>query len=263
MSQALNEFNLRLADLENDLSLLEYAFELRPRIKQVLDPSKQGAVLDLAMKFGNLEGNQPESFYGPMLIRLVASFERYLRLLMRDAVEGWAKRAKTFDQLPDGLGDRNLVLSGRLIGNSDSPRDHLSVDLFTLVDNLPTCRNGSVAFRLNPIVFMDLINGITPDVIERGLKAIRINNWQNVIGADKNLQVQLACNRTSDATKQMAARLKELSRWRNNWAHGGDNEVSLTITEVKGALEFLSAFSKALDLTVTKQIHAAKSPKVG
>jgi hypothetical protein len=212
------------------------------------------------MKFGKLGGNQPESFYGPMLIRLVASFERYLRLLMRDAVEGWSKRAKTFDQLPDGLGGRNLVLSGRLIGNSDSPRDHLSLDLFTLVDNLPTCRNGSATYKLNPIVFMDLINGITSEVIERALKAIRINNWQNMVGADKNLQVQLACNRTSDATKQMGARLKELSRWRNNWAHGGDNEVSLTSTEVRGALQFLSAFSKALDLTVTKQINSSKIP---
>lgn len=260
MSHALNEFNLRLTDFENDLSFLEYAFELRPRIKQVLDPSKQGAVLDLAIKFGDLEGNQPESFYGPMLIRLVASFERYLRLLMRDAVEGWSTRAKTFDQLPDGLGDRNLVLSGRLIGNSDSPRDHLNFDLFMLVDNLPTCRNGSAVFRLNPIVFMDLINGITHDVIERGLKATRINNWQNAIGADKALQAQLDCTRTSDTTKKMAARLKELSRWRNNWAHGGDNEPSLKITEIRSALDFLRAFSTALDKIVTKQIQTTKLP---
>ena len=259
MSQALIEFNLRLADFKNDLSLLEYAFELRPRIKQVLDPSKQGAVFDLAMKFGNLEGNQPESFYGPMLIRLVASFERYLRLLMRDAVEGWAKRAKTFDQLPDGLGDRNLVLSGRVIGNSDSPRDYFNVDLVALVDNLITCRNGTTTFRLNPIVFMDLINGITHDIIEKGLKAIKIHNWQNAIGADKALQAQLNCIRTCDATKQMVARLKELSRWRNNWAHGGDNEPSLRSTEIRSAVDFLSAFSNALDLIVMKQINSIKS----
>jgi hypothetical protein len=256
----LNEFNLRLAEFQNDLSFLEHAFELRPRIKQVLDFSKQGAVLELAERFGDLEGNQPESFYGPMLVRLVASFERYLRLLMRDAVEGWAKKAKTFDQLPEGMGDRNLVLSGRLIGNSDSPRDHLYVDLVALVDNLPTCRNGSATYRLNPIVFMDLINGITIDIIEKGLKAIRVNNWQNAIGADKALQAQLNCARTTDATKQMASRLKELSRWRNNWAHGGDNEPSLKNTQIRDTIDFLAAFSKALDLTVMKQIHAGKSP---
>jgi hypothetical protein len=258
MSQALEELSLRLVELKNDLSLLEYAFELRPRINQVLDFEKRGEVLELARKFGALAGNQPASFYGPMLIRLVASFERYLRSLMRETVEAWVKKAKTFDQLPEGLGERNLILSGRFIANSDFPREHLSIDLVALVDNLATCRTGSNDFKLNSSAFMTLITGVTPDVIENSLKAARITNWWNAVGADRALQTQLNSTRTSDTTKKAATRLKELSRWRNNWAHGGDDEVSLTNVELTGALEFLSVFSKALDVTVAKQIHANK-----
>jgi hypothetical protein len=256
MGQAFQEFNLRLIELRNDLSLLESAFELRPRINQVLDFQKKGGVLDLARKFGETVGNQPASFYGPMLVRLVASFERFLRLLVRETVEEWAKRASRFDELPEGLAERHLVLSGRVLAASDSPREHFDLDLVLIVDNLATCRGAATTYTLNSSVFMALVTGTTPDVIDSSLKAARITNWWNAVGADKTLQTQLNVTRTSDATKMAATRLKELSRWRNNWAHGGDDEISLTVAEVRSAAEFLSAFGKALDSAVSKQIQS-------
>lgn len=256
MGQALDEFNLRLTELRADLRLLESTFELRPRICQVLDFEKRGEVLDLARRFAALAGSQPASFYGPMLVRLVASFERYLRYLIRDTVEDWAKKANTFEALPDGLGGRNLVLSGKAIAYSDSPREHLSIDLVELVDNLATCRQGSKAFKLNSFAFMTQITGVTPEIIEKALGLVQVTHWWSGVGADKALQTQLTCTRTPDTTKKAIERLKELSRWRNNWAHGGDDEVTLTGVEVMDALEFLSAFSKALDTAVAKQVKA-------
>ncbi len=148
MSRALDEFSLRLVDLRNDLLLIEYTFELRPRINQVLDFEKRGEVLDLARKFGSTVGNQPASFYGPMLVRLVAAFERFLRSLMRDIVEAWVQKAQTFDRLPPGLGERNLVLRNGALANSDSPRDHLNIDLLEVIDNLATCRGETKDFKL-------------------------------------------------------------------------------------------------------------------
>jgi hypothetical protein len=257
MTKALNEFSLRLAEWRNDLELLKRTYELRPRINQVLDFDKRGEVLELARSFGSIVGNQPATLYGPMLVRLVASFERFVRLLIRDAIDAWVQKAKTFDQLPDGLGGRNLVLSGRVIANSDSPREHLDIDLENIVDSLVTCRTGSTTFRLNSLAFMLQVTGVTPEIIENGLKLARITNWWDVVGADRPLQRNLNCTRTSDATKKAAARLKELSRWRNNWAHGGDEEVSLTAPELLEAADFLSLFSNALDVTVAKRIREA------
>jgi hypothetical protein len=257
MSRALVEFGLRLVELRDDLALLEYTFELRPRINQVLDFQKRGEVLDLARKFASLTGSRSASFYGPMLVRLVASFERFLRSMIGETVENWAKKAETFDKLPEGLGERNLVLSGRFLASSDAPRDHLTVDLVTLVNNLASCRAGALDYRLNPGVFSAQISGVTPEAIESGLKAVRILNWWNAVGANTSLQSQLGSRRTVDASKQAQARLKELSRWRNNWAHGGDDEVTLTNAEVQSALEFLSAFSKALDAAVAAHLNRA------
>jgi len=97
--------------------------------------------------------------------------------------------------------------------------------------------------------------GVSPEVIESGLKLVRITNWWHAVASDKDLQRHLHCTRTSDAVKKAEAKLKELSRWRNNWAHGGDDEVSLTITELMEAVEFVGLFSKALDRAVTKQIQ--------
>ncbi len=260
MSQALNEFLLRAGEIRNDLSFLEQAFELRPRIYLALDFEKRGEALEMARKFAETVGNQPASVCGPMLVRLIASFERYLRVLMRETVESWAKKAQHFDNLPEGLADRNLVLSGRFIGNSDSPRDYMALDMSAVVDNLVTCRAGKAEFRLNSGVFMDLIYGATSEVIEKSLKTVRINNWMSVVGADRTLQARLGVDRVPDTTKAVTARLRKLSRWRNNWAHGGDEEVSLTFTELKDELEFVIAFSTALDSAVTKLIKTARLP---
>jgi hypothetical protein len=159
---------------------------------------------------------------------------------------------------PEGLGGRNLVLSGRVIANSDSPREHVNIDLDKLVESLATCRSGATKFRLNASAFMIQVVGVTPEVIENGLKLTRITNWWDAVAADKDLQRQLNCARTSDATKKAEARLKELSRWRNSWAHGGDDEVSLTLAELKDAVEFVALFSRALDHVVAKKVAAKK-----
>jgi hypothetical protein len=255
MSQSLNEFTIRVEELSNDLLLLAQAFDLRPRIQQALDFEKRGEALECARRFSEIVGCQPAYFCGPMLVRLAASFERYLRLLMHETVELWAKKAGSFDRLPDGLAERNLVLSGRLIAASESPRDYMAIDPIALIENLSTCKTGASQFKLNSNVFTELVYGITPEVIEKSLAAIRIGNWKDIVGADKELQRKLGVSRVPDAKKEMTSRLKRLARWRNNWAHGGDEEVSLTFPELNDELAFLVAFTKALDGAVTKIVN--------
>jgi hypothetical protein len=257
MGQALRELEARMELLRNDIQLLENTFELRPRIYEVLNFENRGAVLEVAKRFAEAKGAEPATFCGPLLVRLAAAFERYLRMLMREAVESWEKRASSFDDLPDGLGERNLILSGRVIGSSDSPRDHITINLQSIIDNLATCRAGSTSFRLNSAVFMEIIYGVTSDVIEKSLHAVRIKNWPNAVGADRGLQQRLGQTRVPDTTKEMNARLKRLSRRRNNWAHGGDDEVSLTFPELRDELEFVLALGRAIDSVATKQFGAA------
>ena len=192
-----------------------------------------------------------------MLVRLVAAFERYLRLLIRDAIEEWSKKATNFERLPSGLASRNLVLSGRVISNSDLPREHIKVDLTDIVDNLLTCRRGSTVFKLNSLAFMTQVTGVTPEIIRNALKLVQVENWIDAVGDDAPLKTHLDCKRTADATKKIETKLKDLSRWRNNWAHGGDDEIALTCDDLLQSLRFLKLFGSALDRTVFKRIQAA------
>jgi len=216
-------------------------------------------IVRMATEFGSTSGADPALFCGPLLVRLIGSFERFLRMMLRDAIEAWSKKAKTFSELPNGIGDRNLVLTGRLLSSVDTPRDHLKIDVISLIDNLVTCRDGAGSYQLNPLAFMDLISGITHEAVDRGLQAVRILQWENAVAADRKLQEILGQTRTVDTAKEMKLRLKKLSRWRNNWAHGGDEEVSLTIRELREQLEFLIAFARAMDAVVSKQTQSSRS----
>jgi RiboL-PSP-HEPN len=258
MELALREFETRTQQLLADIQFLERSFELRPRIFEVLNYQGTGDMVKIATEFGSSSGADPALFCGPLLVRLIGSFERFLRMTLRDAIDAWSKKAKTFSELPDGISDRNLVLTGRLLSSIDTPRDHLKFDVISLIDNLVTCRDAGGSYQLNSLAFMDLVSGITPEVVEKGLRAVRIPQWENAVAADRKLQAILGQTRTVDTAKEMMLRLKKLSRWRNNWAHGGDEEVSLTFRELREQLEFLIAFARAMDAVVSSQIQSAR-----
>jgi hypothetical protein len=258
MGLALREFETRAEQLRADIQFLERSFELRPRIFEILNYDGTADMVKMATEFGSTSGADPALFCGPLLVRLIGSFERFLRMTLRDAIDAWSKKAKTFAELPDGLGDRNLVLTARLLSSVDTPRDHLKIDVISLIDNLVTCRDGGASYQLNSSAFMDLISGITAEVVEKGLKAVRIPQWDKAVAADGKLQAILGQTRTVDTAKEMTLRLKKLSRWRNNWAHGGDEEVSLTFRELREQLEFLIAFATAMEAMVDSKIKSAR-----
>ncbi|MGA8342635.1 MAG: hypothetical protein WB781_11930, partial [Candidatus Sulfotelmatobacter sp.] len=88
----------------------------------------------------NSKEARPEGIYGPLLVRLMAGFERYLRLLIVEGVEYRASSAKTFDDLSKKLVNRNLILTGRILANLENPRDYLSFSIEALVANLASCK---------------------------------------------------------------------------------------------------------------------------
>ena len=52
---------------------------------------------------------------------------------------------------------------------------------------------------------------------------------------------------------------QELSRWRNQLAHGGDAEISISETQLGEAIEFIGAFSVALDAACTATLKQLPS----
>lgn len=87
-----------LPSFRADLTFVALATQLRPRIGDVVQWHAVGEVLDLVKQFMNAKSSRPEGVYGLLLIRLLAAFERYLRLLIVQSVERRASGASTYDE---------------------------------------------------------------------------------------------------------------------------------------------------------------------
>lgn len=201
----------------------------------------------------NSKEARPEGIYGPLLVRLMAGFERYLRLLIVEGVEYRASSAKTFDDLSKKLVNRNLILTGRILANLENPRDYLSFSIEALVANLASCKAGSNSFKLNPHAFSAAVIGVNPSAIDKALETIEVNECWDTIGGDSKLEKLLGTKGARATGSQSADRLKELSRWRNHLAHGGD-EIAITESQLRDAVDFVWAFGGSLDAAVKKHL---------
>jgi hypothetical protein len=106
---ALDELTARISELRADLQFVALAAQLRPRIGEVIQWEAVGEVRELARQFMSAKSTRPEGVYGPLLVRLLAAFERYLRLLIIQSVEKRAFGATTFERLSEALIKRNLI----------------------------------------------------------------------------------------------------------------------------------------------------------
>lgn len=257
MAAALDELKARIAEVKADLTFVALAAQLRPRIGDVVQWQAAGEVLGLVRQFINSKLSRTEGIYGPLLVRLLAAFERYLRLLIVQSVEHRASGAANYDELSNTLSQRNLILTGRILATVDAPRDHLTLDIESLIANLASCKRGSVAFRLNAQAFSAAVTGLNPRVIEKAFEYVDISGWWDGVGANAILAKHLQTRGARATGNRAYERLKELWRWRNHLAHGGDEEIALNESQLREAIDFVDSFSAALDVVVTKHLTRA------
>jgi hypothetical protein len=247
MSAALQELKARLEEIEIDLGFVALAFRLRPRIGDVLRTEAGGEVVALAKMFMDAKRVRPEGFYGPLLVRLLASLERYVRRVVSQAVVSRSEKAPSYEAIRDSLGKRNIALTGRLLADIDSPLDHLSVDPTLLIQNLASCIDGGDSFSLNPEAFSATVAVPTPAVLDRTLSNIGVRDWWDSCGANADLRQVLGTKKSRETAKEARSRLTELCRWRNHLAHGGDGETALSEAQLRDALKFVAVFAESLD----------------
>jgi hypothetical protein len=254
VAAALEELTTRINELKADLKFVALAAQLRPRVGDVVRWEAVGEVLELVKQFMNVKASRPEGVYGPLLIRLLAAFERYLRMLIIQSVEQRVAAAQTYDELPDILSRRNLVLTGRVLAALDAPRDHLTVDIESLISNLASCKRGSGSFRLNVQAFSATVTGASPGVVEKALESVDVVDWWDGVGGNTALAKMLGTKGPRATGNRAYERLKELWRWRNHLAHCGDEEIALSEAQLHDAIDFVTCFSAALDSTVKKHL---------
>lgn len=254
MSRALEEHIARLQEIEADLNFVSLAARLRPRLGDVVNWGAVGEVTGLAKEFMSSKNARVEGVFGPLLIRLLAALERYGRNLIKEALESYASRAANYDQLPLHIRTRNTALTGVLLASIESPRDHLTLHFDTLITNLATCQPGNPAYRLNAQAFAASIAGSGPATLERSLANIGVRDWWDTLGLDSALAKALGTKGARATGNRARDKLDELWRWRNNLAHGGDEEVALSETQLRECIALIRTLSVSLDRVVLDSV---------
>ena len=255
MGKALDEFNARLAGIKSDISFVAAAARFRPYCYGSLDANVDPEIRTLAQNFANIKDSTTEGIYGALAIRLAASLERYQRSMLQESLSEIAAKAGIFSKIPKKLASRNVTLTGRLLAYSENPRDHLKVDVSELIKNLASCAGDTRAFALNLQAFSATVSGVSDESIEQCLAILEITDFWDSIFNDSKLQQLLEARRTPDAKKSGIQKMKDLSRWRNNWAHGGDDEASLTEDELVRMSIFIGRLVEVVDAMVKTRLR--------
>lgn len=250
MPKPLQELQTQIEALRADVEFIRLASQLRPRIGRVLQWQAQGEETDLAKRFINSRPSNAEAVYGPLLVRLLASLERYMRNTIAYIVDQRAANAADYDTLEGALGHRNLVLTGRLLSAMDAPRDHLTLNVDELIQNLASCTRGARKFKLNAIAFSSALGGVSPSLLEKAFDNLEISGWWDRIGADSRITELLGTKGPRATGDRAKERLKELARWRNQIAHGGDGEIVISESQIADAIDFVGVFGAAFDSVI-------------
>jgi len=254
MAVSLDELKIRIAELKADLAFVSLAAQLRPRIGEVLNWEGSKDVVALVQRFMAEKSSRPEGLYGPLLVRLLAAFERHVRRIVAYVIDQRCSKVSKYDELAEGLGKRNIALTGKILSAIFEPRDHLATDIKGLIENLASCRTGTTTFRLNSDAFSATVTGTSPVIIEKALKHVDIDNFWDAVGSSAALTKLLGTKGARATGIRTQERLHELSRLRNHLAHGGDEEVVISETQLTDAIDFISCFSDSLQGAIAKQL---------
>jgi hypothetical protein len=250
MPSPLSEFEAQIDGLKVDFDFVRLASQLRRRIGSILQWQAQGEDTELAKKFIRTTFSGPEGMYGPLLVRLLACLEQYLRKSIASAVIRKAQKAKSYEDLAETLRNRNLILTGRLLSMLETPREYLKLNVDEMIENLASCNKGSSSFRLNAQAFSATLASVNPVVIEKAFEYVDICNWWDTIGANPRTAALLGTKGNRATGIRVKDRLKELARLRNHLAHGGEGQIVISDSQLSDAIEFTLAFAKALDAVV-------------
>lgn len=250
MSRALEVFFARIEELEADIAFVAVSSALRPRLSEIINWQGSPEVVNLARKFVAAKDARPENVYAALLVRMLAEFERYLRKLVGSAVERTNTRAKLFEEISEILRVRHILLTGRALSSIGSPREHVVFNYDELAANLASCKAGNSEFRLNSAAFSAVVTGASPAVLEQALSNLDGSDWWDAVGRAAPLQKVLGTKKTRETGERAKERLKELWRWRNHVAHGGDKDIVLSEASISDAVEFIRTFATSLDREV-------------
>jgi hypothetical protein len=253
MIAAYRELDARLDELEGSVTFTATSASLRPRLGGVLRWSDGGEAIGLARDFISAKA-RPETIYSALLVRTVAAFEHFARVLVEDVARRTAATGKTYAELGDHVRTRHAVLTGRLLGGLEEPLDYQVLDVKQLAENLASCVSGSSSFRLNTSAFAAVVTNPRPGVIEKALANLDFDGWWDAVGTATDLQTLLGTRGARDTSKAANKYLEELCKRRNRIAHAGDGDVTVSESDLREGIFFVRALAEAISRVVEARL---------
>lgn len=247
MGVARNELEARLDEVFAAARFSDRAYRLRPRIGNAIRWDGPHQEVELLRAFMVDDVSREQEIFSALLIRAVAAFERFVRRACSEVVQMRAAAATTPGTLPESLRRRNLILSARLISSLDNPREHISFDPRIMIENLAACESDSVPYRLNEVAFSSFLQSPTPEALGRLFDGIGVKDLFERLGGSTALQTLLTVRGPRATSVRIQERLGEILRWRNNMAHAGDDERSISLLDLEGVISFIRTLTREVD----------------
>src|SRR5439155_11359098 len=116
------------AEILASVDFVAAASVLRPRLGPLLNRQVGAAALNPATDFIKMGAGNTEVIFGSLLVRAIGAFERFVRLLIDDAIVRHTTTAKSVQALPPAVVGRNVALTGRALASFESPRTYPEFD---------------------------------------------------------------------------------------------------------------------------------------
>jgi len=255
ISRVLEELRSELDDVKIALDFVTTASSIRPRLGAMLNWAvMDAATQQLAQQFMSLRDPYQDSLFRGLYVNTAASYENFVRKLIRVGAELIGGNVSTFDELDEALKNQNIYWTGRAFDNVFGRRPHvIKLDLYRLSADIGTCLPGNKKFRLNADAFSLDVTSPTADVLDHVLSRIGVTNYWDDVGRHRGIQRSLSATGVREAHRLAKEFLNRFVERRNMIAHVGGGAVTIVETDVREAIEFFDAFSGALGDIVSKK----------
>ena len=147
-SDAFTDVEAAIGEIKDSIALITTRQQILRNAQEVF--RMEGRRVDIKSimdSFFNTKTTSTDTLFRGLYIQLGSIFELFIRRCMEASLQEQSKRAKTFEELPEGLRINNLVFSGRALAASGDKISGKKIDFEEISRKLGTCISSNEDFE--------------------------------------------------------------------------------------------------------------------
>lgn len=180
--------------------------------------------------------------YKAIIISLYGILERYINILIREHIEAIPTIIERYIDFPEKLKEKHLFLSIKMLSSINDGKKvlkNMGILKEDILNNLTSCTNNNVSFRLNKEAFLPNSGNLKHNKIVESFQEIDIKLNDKLRDTDFSIIRQQSPEIVFNLIDDLVDR-------RNDIAHGSDIDEILGNVEIERYIEFLKKYGKAL-----------------